>query len=153
MLKCEYTTFSNCGQLFFLITRAQLIELKECKQLDGVSLPNSLIDWLDCLLTFTEHHSGFSCGITKLKIGKVSSFWNPILFFRTQNAWVRVGLENVKCCCGWEGIIANPSLPYLFEAVTERFEEMNKAAQSGKCICPICSRQVDRNSIWIGNKV
>lgn len=152
MLKCKYTTFSNCGQLFILITRVQFIELKECKQLDGVALPNSLIDWLESMLTFTEHHSGFSCGITKLRIGKLRSFWNPILFFWSQNELVRVGIENVKCCCGWEGIIANPTLPYLFDAIPNRYEEMNKAVQYGKCICPLCNKQIDRNAIWIGNK-
>ena len=150
MLEIEDKSFINCGEKFYPLTKKELDILKIQKAFMGVAISNSVFAEIEKRLAFAESHNGFLCCITITNIGQRKSFLLPILFFQSQCGIVRVGIENVRCeHCTWNGIAANPAIPYLFDTIPNRFEEMKKAASYPCVSCPQCGKQFKRSIIWV----
>ena len=150
MLEIEKKSFINCGEVFYPITKEELVILKTRKDFMGVAISNLTFTEIEKRLVFAENHNGFLCCITITNIGQKKSILLPMLFFQSQWGIVRVGVENIKCeHCTWNGIAANPAIPYLFDTIPNRFEEMRKAASYRCVLCPQCGKQFKRNVIWV----
>ncbi|MCC2879832.1 hypothetical protein LK536_26635 [Lachnoclostridium pacaense] len=150
MLEIKHKSFTSCGQIFYPLAKEDLSLLKIEKNFNGVAVSNSEIVEIEKRFVFAQKHNGFYCCITIAHIGKKKSFLLPILFFQGQYEMVRVGIENIKCeHCTWNGIAANPTIPYLFDTIPNRFEEMRKAASYPCVSCPQCGKQFKRSVIWL----
>ena len=144
-------TFFDCGQKFYIINRDIWIELKIKNQYEGIDLNSkTLCNVVNKLVNFTEHNDGFLCAITKVEFGKAKGFILPMLFYIINNEYVRVRIEYIKCSnCGWEGNIANPTLPDLYEFIPNRFNQMEKGYNIPTVNCPNCENLLERYAIWV----
>lgn len=149
----EFQTFINCGQRFYVIDALKWERLKNDGSFKEVSFGSAnLINIISNMVQFAENHSGFYCAITKSRIGNIKYFWLPLLFLETEIGPIRVRIETTTCQeCGWQGIIANPTLPDLYDTVNDKFNEMNKTVQLRTKRCPVCNAKLGRHAIWIAN--
>lgn len=150
MYNFKNNIFINCDQTFYLINKDGFECLKKLHQLDEVYINETLINKIDILLQFVSNHKGFCCGITKAKIGKEKYFFLPMLFYKKCSEWIRVRIETTKCsACSWQGNIANPTLPDLYEVLDNKFELMKNAMQIETVPCPKCNKMLKRHAIWV----
>lgn len=145
--------FENCGQQFYLVTTERFNELVVAKQFLGIAVPDSLIEHIRKMLAWSGSHEGFQCALTATHIGPTKKFWLPILFFESEVGMIRVSIENARCdYCTWNGYIANPTSPYLFETLSDRFLKMKEAANYPCVPCPQCGAKFNRNAVWAGSQ-
>lgn len=146
----EENSFYNFGQKFYIINQETFANLKQLREFDKVYIDNILIERINILLEFTNNHEEFCCAITKARMGRKRYFWFPMLFYKKCFSWIRVRIETTKCLvCGWQGSIANPTLPDLYETLDNKFELMKVATQIETIPCPNCNSLLRRHAIWV----
>lgn len=150
MYNFKLDSFNNCKQVFYVINKERFNYLKQLSHFEEVTINKTLIDKLNMLLQFVNSHEGFCCAITKAQLGKKRYFWFPMLFYKKFNRWIRVRIETVKCsACGWQGNIANPTLPDLYETLDNKYKLMKAGEQIETIPCPICNCLLERHAIWV----
>lgn len=145
--------FFDCEQKFYKINRIEWVEIQKKNEFDGVKLNSKwLIDKVNKMIEFTERNKDFFCAITKVTIKNVKDCILPMLFYKMERGCIRVRIEHVKCLnCGWQGNIANPTLPDLYDLVPDKFNTMEKGYQISTMNCPKCNKKLERHAIWIEN--
>lgn len=145
-------SFYDCDQKFYIINEDKWNELLKAKQLDGIGIDNkTFVTYMDKLMKFCGKHKEFCCAITKVYFDKKKGIWHPFLFYHIGSKRIRVRIENAKCIkCNWEGIIANPTLPDLYETVSDRFSKMKASYGNPSVGCPCCGEKLPRFAVWAG---
>lgn len=67
MCDLENSSFYNCRQKFFIISKDICNDLKEIRSPDKNIFTKTLVVEIDKLLKFSEKHEGFCCAVTKIK--------------------------------------------------------------------------------------
>jgi hypothetical protein len=147
----NHEIFFNCGQTFYIINENRLRLILETKEYKGIRISSGLTTQLiGKRVEFAERNSGFRCAITKQQIGIIKEVWIPFLFYEVNEGWQRVAIERTECTkCGWEGNIANPTLPDLYLTLPERFELMSESTDLERVGCPNCNGKLKRFAIWV----
>lgn len=104
------------------------------------------------MIEFCRKHNGFcvaffnECGLPP------KALWIPVLLITVEQKWVRVSIENARCKeCQWEGLIANPTLPWLFDRVEDRKVCMKGICSLKKEKCPKCHHSLPRSALWVSD--
>ena len=108
-----------------------------------------LIKLVSGMVEFTKQHDEFSLACYRYKIGFEKWFWIFIELLKTDIGWQRIHIERISCeSCGWEGDIANPTLPSLYDTVDNKEGALNSAWAHPVKNCPICGKKLQRFAIW-----
>lgn len=102
-------------------------------------------DWI----LFAKENDGFLCCVHSVGIANQIV---PMMFYDYKNMKLRVGLEYCECSCGWQGDIANPILPYLYETLDLEncLAIIDKLKRTIDFLnCPICNQKLNRAAVWL----
>lgn len=145
--------FRNCGQKTVLIDHALLEQMKQMTEYDGAEISSAMLDFADKMVAFAQKHEGFFCGLVKVKFGKDRVLWFALMFLDTGDELIRVAVQNARCPkCDWRGLAADPTVPYLFDTLDDRFELMRCAAKRKAVPCPQCGSKLDHHgmhAVWV----
>lgn len=135
----------------YLINMERWHVIEREKEIDGISLGGEhLLRSLFGMADFVKQHEGFSLAFYRYSIGKSMWKWLFCILYNISGEWQRVQIENITCeFCGWNGEIANPTLPSLYDTVKDRQGALNSAWNLPKIECPTCGKKLTRNPIWI----
>ena len=120
-------------------------------EVDGVKLGGSdIIRLINIMIEFTRIHNNFLLAMYKCYIGQTRIIWRFCVLYRTDDNWQRVHIERVACeNCEWKGLIANPTLPSLYDTVKNKHDALDIAWNLPRKKCPSCGKELSRYAIWI----
>ncbi|WP_339101925.1 hypothetical protein [Candidatus Enterococcus clewellii] len=146
----ETRKFINCSEEFELLDLRLWEEILQLGEYKGINYESFMYKLTDGKVRFAEAADDFICGIKKRQSGKDSYYWDPILFYELPKGWQRIALENTVCKnCDWLGTIANPTLPHLYEFLSNDIELMREASKLEQVCCRKCGGPLERNAIWV----
>ena len=138
--------FDNYGEKFISVNRQNIESVLKTDFKDYV-LGETVGEILKEMISFAEDNHGFLCAVTSVGISKHIIY---MLFYTYHDMRLRVGLEYSKCQCGWNGTVANPLVPYLYETLDNRFTILNELKNKISFLnCPICNQPLNRPAIWL----
>lgn len=98
------------------------------------------------MMDFVRKYSSFSLAFYELGNQNTYMF---CLLLEKNGKLQRVQIENVQCkVCGWKGIIANPTIPELYNGCPDRWGALEEAYKTPIVHCPNCNSTLPRHSIW-----
>lgn len=140
------------GEIVYMLSTEVWNNIKKVSDCQGyltITLPDYLCEILEKKIEFARKNIGFSTIIYDglYRGTKVSFLTDTVYYFDGQ--WNRVAIENTLCNhCRWRGLIANPTIPGLFDLVKNRDEALQKAASLSQVGCPQCKRFLSNYAIW-----
>jgi len=134
----------------YIIDVEQWNVIKYNPVIDEVSLGGeNIMRLLSGMIEFTKQHDEFCLAFYRCNIGTTRWRWLFCELLKTDMGWQRVKIEQIICeNCGWKGEIANPTLPSLYDTVSNKQEALNFAWAQPAKNCPICGKRLPRFSIW-----
>lgn len=110
-----------------------------------------LIKVVKPLIKFVSQHINFHIALKPLNLTKGKFI--PYLIYNYKGEFIRVQIENTSCVkCNWKGIIANPTVPGLFDTVNNKIDALKNVNRIEVFDCPICGAKLNRKAIWIENE-
>lgn len=134
----------------YIVNRQHIDTLKFADEIDGIKIGGPTIkNSLDGMIKFLKEHTGFSLAIHKYYIGKSRFKWIFCVLYEISGMYQRVQIENTMCAkCGWQGIVANPTVPSLYDTVRDKNKALNLAWNLPSKNCPSCGEKLDRHNVW-----
>ena len=101
------------------------------------------------MIEFTKQNDEFDLAFYRCNIGSKKWRWLFCELLKTDIGWQRVQIEQIVCeNCGWKGKIANPTVPSLYDTVSNKQEALNLAWSQPIENCLSCGKNLPRFSIW-----
>lgn len=124
--------------------------LESNKEIDGVSLGGeNILKSLLGMVDFVRRHEGFSLAFYRYYIGPIRYRWLFCIVYKINDEWQRVQIESTNCgFCGWNGNVANPTVPSLYDTVKDIQGALNLAWNLPEVKCPACGKKLMRSAIW-----
>ncbi len=145
------------GEMVYMLSTDVWDSLQEASSGQGfltITLPDYLCEILEKKIEFARKNIGFSTIVyDRLYRGTEISFLTDTVY-DCDGRWNRVAIENASCNhCHWRGLIANPTVPGLFDPVKNRDEALRKAAALPQVGCPQCQKLLSNHAIWTSKSV
>lgn len=134
----------------YVIDQQHIDTLKFADEIEGIKIGGPTIkNSLDSMIEFVKKHTDFTLAMHKYFIGQSRYKWIFCVLYEMAGEYQRVQIENTMCAkCGWQGIVANPTIPSLYDTVKDRNEALNLAWNLPSKSCPSCGEKLDRHNVW-----
>lgn len=139
------------GEPIYILNTSVFSEMRDDPSIDGISLGGpSLLKLLWSMMDFVECHPDFSLTLYRYPLGPAKWRWLFSILMNDEGIWQRVHIEQVICNrCSWEGKIANPTEPSLYDTVPNSKQALENAWKQSKVSCPKCNNELPRYAIWV----
>ena len=140
------------GEDVYIIENGMLSELEKLRNRIEAEKESYVFESLGKDIEFICSHSGFSIAFRPIKWSPDAKRWLPCLLYKYKGEWRRVVIQYVHCLkCDWNGSIACPTEPELYETMENKFDILEKMWQLPFCKCPKCGNEISSQAIWIEN--
>lgn len=138
-------------EILYIMDLNQVAKLTSMDEIDGVTLGGpDIVNSLMKMKEFIENHNEFVLAMYKGNFGQTRFRWLFCPLYQIDNMWTKVQIEYIVCDnCGWEGKIANPTMPSLYFTLKNRKEALDKAWNLPRMKCPNCGMDFNQYCIWV----
>ena len=140
------------GEMVYMISAEvwdSIEKASDCQKFLTIRLPDYLCEILEKRIEFARKNIGFSTIVYNGVYNGAEGCFLADTVYYCDGRWNRVAIENAVCDhCHWRGLIANPTVPGLFDLAKNRDEALRKAASLLQAGCPQCKKFFQNYSIW-----